>query len=104
MMEIRIVKGNIFGSKADLVVLPCSEKLTVSALTEGWIQKFNLPRPEVVASRLRLGEVSPLVPTTIPQYGHIVYAASVLNDASSPEAIETIGRKTGRFVRNEPEH
>lgn len=92
--------GDIFEGSADLTVLPCSGKGTVSSATKRWLQLFRLPSPKDLESFPTFGNISNLIPFTGPKTvtRHVVFAASVLNDHSSPEIITGIGNKLGKLT------
>ena len=93
--------GDIFEGSAQVTVLPCSGKGTVSSAVRRWLTMFDIPSPKDIPSRPQFGEVSDLTPfkgeksiTT-----HIVFAASVLNDFSSLEIINKIAAKLGELTQ-----
>jgi len=93
--------GDIFEGGADLTVLPCSGKGTISSATRRWKDAFHLPTPEDLPNRPKLGEVSQLIafPGDPNRTKFVVYAASVFNDATSLEAIESIARGLGEITQ-----
>lgn len=104
MAKTLIRMGNIFEGGSDLTVLPCSAKGTITSSTKTWQELFELPTPGQLGS-LRLGDITDLIdcPKAKKKTRHIVYAASVLNDASSPEAIFSIGQQLGLVTMSKPE-
>ena len=60
--------GDIFEGGADLTVLPCSGKGTISSSTRRWKEAYGFPSPDELATRPKLGEVSELVSFTGPQH------------------------------------
>jgi len=96
MANVHLRNGNIFDNASDLVLLPCSAKGTISKFAEQHVKNYNLERPEPMP----LGQIKvhPFTGSgTITKY--YAWCASVLNDSSSPEAIESIGRHIGEFTR-----
>lgn len=97
--------GDIFEGSADVTVLPCSGKGTISSATNRWIELFNLPSPKALQSSPTFGNLSELIPfsssKSITKY--VVFAASVLNDHSSQEIITSIGRKLGELTHRDPQ-
>lgn len=92
--------GNIFEGGVDLTVLPCSSKGTVSSATARWLDVFSIPHPTSLAAPLGLGEISELIefPREKRVTKYVVFAASVMNDSSSSEAIERIARALGNLT------
>jgi hypothetical protein len=92
--------GDIFEGAADLTVLPCSVKGTVSSATARWKEAFGISLPRELGLALQLGDVSRIVPFPGPRSisKNYCYAASVLNDSSSPEIIKSIGANIGRIT------
>lgn len=91
--------GNIFEGAADLTVLPCSAKGTFKS-ARVWVERFAIPTPTDVQPTLQLGDVTDPVPfggeKRITKY--VAWAASVLNDESSSDAIVECGRKLGKIT------
>jgi hypothetical protein len=50
--------GDIFEGGADLTVLPCSAKGTVSSATRRWLTLFDIPSPQDLGLSLQLGGIS----------------------------------------------
>lgn len=108
MARVFFSMGNIFEASADLTVLPCSIRGTVSQTTRKWLQLFGIPDPHTLNLRLQLGDVSDpiavLGPNTTTRF--VSYAASVMsgtNGMSTPEAIEKIGSGLGALTTAYPE-
>src|SRR5258708_5225330 len=99
MGSIHIRLGNIFDNASDLVLLPCSAKGTFTNAAREHQTRFQIPPPKPTA----LGEIQ-IVPFAgsgvITRY--VAWCASVLDDASSPEAIERIARRAGEVTREDP--
>ena len=97
--------GDIFEGSADLIVLPCSAKGTVSSATARWIEMYQIPSPQDLQVQLNIGGVTDLI--LFPGSKHItkfiIFAASVFNDYSSVDAIEKIGREIGTITIDNPE-
>lgn len=105
MGDVLFRQGNIFEGVADLTVLPCSAKGTVSSATRTWLTSFGLPHPDQLKLKLKLGELSPLIPFPEDKglTRFVVFAASVLNDYSSFEAVEEVARKLGEITVKQPD-
>jgi hypothetical protein len=103
MPNVAARHGDIFEGGADLTVLPCSGKGTISSATRRWKEAYGLPDPRELPAPPRLGEVSELISFGGPSHKtkFVVYAASVLNDSSSAEAIESIARALGELTVKE---
>jgi len=93
--------GDIFEGGADLTVLPCSAKATVSSATERWLKIFGIPYPTSLAAPPKLGEISEIFEfpgnKTISEF--IAFAATVLNDSSEPAIIERIAVQLGHLTQ-----
>lgn len=100
MPTISARHGDIFEGGMDVTVLPCSGKGTFSSATRRWIEAFSLPVPADLPTRPRLGQISTLVPFpgNREKTKFVIYAASVFNDATSIEAIESIARALGEIT------
>jgi hypothetical protein len=92
--------GDIFEGGADVTVLPCSGKATVSSATRRWAEVYGFPLPETLKVKPKLGAISKLITFNGPAHRSkfVVYAASVLNDSSTPDVIESIGRALGALT------
>ena len=105
MSNVLVVMGDIFEGAAQVTVLPCSGKGSVSSTVRRWLTIFDIPAPKDIPSQPQLGEISELIPfkgeTRITQ--HIVFAASVLNDYSSFEIIHRIAARLGQITQLESE-
>lgn len=92
--------GNIFDGPCDMVVLACSAKGTISKGFRAWSDQFGIPLP----LPMRAGDIQ-VIP--FPGPGSltrlVVWAASVLNDHSTPQTIESIGRKLGEYTAGHPD-
>lgn len=99
MGNIHIRLGNIFDNSSDLVLLPCSAKGTFTKAAREHQTKFQIPPPNPMA----LGGVQ-IIPFTgsgvITRY--VAWCASVLDDTSSPDAIERIAQQVGKFTQKNP--
>ena len=97
MPTISARHGDIFEGGMDLTVLPCSGKGTISSATRRWTESFSLPVPADLSHHPKLGQVSELIPFPGEQTKtkFVVYAASVFNDATTADAIESIARALG---------
>src|ERR1051325_10635986 len=102
MSNVLVRMGDIFEGSAQLTILPCSGKGTVSSATRRWLTMFGLPSPKDISSQPQLGEISGLIPfpgsQSITKY--VVFAASVLNDFSSAEVIRKIAVRLGDLTQS----
>src|SRR6266404_9497874 len=100
MATVLVRMGDIFEGSADLTILPCSAKGTISSATGRWKQVFGIKTPKELELALQLGSVSDLYafpgPSTICK--RFCYAASVLNDHSSSDIITRIGAEIGKIT------
>lgn len=103
--SVLAVMGDIFEGSADLTVLPCSGKGTVSSATRRWLKMFSIPSPMEISSQPRFGDISDLInfPGDQRISRYVVYAASVLNDFSSAAIIRGIAAKLGGITQIHPE-
>jgi hypothetical protein len=105
MEAVLAKRGIIFEGAADLTLMPCSAKGTVSSATAQWLERYSIPHPNKIQSRIQLGDVT--LPVTFPGpksiTRYVSFAASVLNDASSAETINLIGRKAGDITARMPD-
>lgn len=87
----------------DLTVRPCSAKGTVSTATRRWLDAFGIPVPKKAGMILQHGALSEVLDFPGPKNitKRVVFAASVLNDYSSPEIIENISRKIGELTQKD---
>lgn len=96
---IKLRLGDLFDGPSDLIVLPCSTSGTVTGFVARSLAHHSVPHPR---EGMRLGEVE-IMPfeggENIAQY--VAFAASVRGNASSIEAIESIGRALGEFTREQ---
>lgn len=104
--NVLVRMGDLFEGAADLTVLPCSAKGTVSKATRRWSEIYGLPLPTEISSRpRRLGDISDLIPfsgsSDLTKY--VIYAASVLNDYSKEEEIRSIAAKIGALTQTNSE-
>lgn len=92
-------------SYRDLTVLPCSAKGTVSRITKDKLERYNLKSPLELRLHLRRGDISDVIPFPGPKdiTRFVVFAASVLDDESRKEDIESIGDKLGVLTNAVPE-
>jgi len=94
--------GNVFEGGADLTVLPCGAKPSWTSAVNQWIERFKLPTPRQLMPTMRLSDVTPTAhfpgPKNITKF--IAYGASVLNDPTTPEAIEKLGANIGKITRS----
>lgn len=97
--------GNIFEGSSDLTVLPCSSKGTVSTATRRWLELFGLPNPQELQPNFKLGQISSVIPFTGPAQvtKFVVFAASVQNDHSTEDVIESIAKAVGELTRANPD-
>jgi hypothetical protein len=87
--------GDILESGADLTVLPCSTQGHISTTAEARVQRFQLPLP----SLLSLGDIeAKRFPGRVSRI--IVWAASVNDRRSNPDAIRSIGERLGSFAND----
>ncbi|MFZ2359058.1 MAG: CHAT domain-containing protein [Anaerolineae bacterium] len=103
--NVLAVMGDIFEGSADLTILPCSGKGTVSSATRRWLKMFCIPSPMEISSQPRFGDISDLInfPGDQRISRYVVYAASVLNDFSSAAIIRGIAAKLGSLTQIHPE-
>lgn len=97
---VKLRLGNLFDGPADLIVVPCSTSGTVTGFVAHSLSQYSIPHPR---EGMNLGEVD-IVPfegaDDIAQF--VAFAASVLRNKSSAEAVEAIGRAVGTFTTKEP--
>lgn len=100
MAQVLIRMGDIFEGSAHLTVLPCSAKGTISSAAARWKQAFGVSTPKELGLTLQLSGVSQVFPFPGPSSvsRNFCYAASVLNDFSSAEVIESIGSEIGKIT------
>ncbi len=96
---IQLVRGDMFDGPSDLIVVPCATGGSVTAFVRERMQRFALPQ---VPAPMALGDLR-LLPLTgadhVAQF--VAYAASVLQEVSSPEAIRHIGKGLGRATQEQ---
>ena len=96
---VQLVRGDMFDGPSDLIVIPCATGGSVTAFVRERMQRFALPR---VPAPMALGDVR-LLPLAgadnVAQF--VAYAASVLQEGSSPEAIRHIGKELGRATHEQ---
>lgn len=99
MGRVYVRQGNILEGGADLTVLPCSAKGSVSPWTEAHIRLLGLLRP----GKMDLGSTSTpqVCQCSSPPAGSIVFGASVLDGESSPETIEAIAKNVGTLAMHD---
>jgi hypothetical protein len=92
--------GDLFEGSADLTILPCSAKGTITSAAARWKHAYGVSSPQELGLTLKLGGISPIFPFPGPQNisKFFCYAASVLNDHSSAEVIESIGTQVGKVT------
>jgi stage V sporulation protein SpoVS len=95
--KVQVVRGELFEGGADLIVLPCSVKGTISTATKIAVKHFDLEKPEAFSSPLKLGATteSKSFPGSKSPARHYCYACSVFNDSSELNALENIGQELG---------
>jgi hypothetical protein len=81
----------------DLVVLPCSAKGTVSRAAQKRVSDYQIPLPTPKA----LGEIE-VIPFTGPGSlsKEVAWAASVLDDKSTPQTISNVGRRLAEYANS----
>jgi len=96
MPTVELRHGDMFDGPSDMVVLPCSTNGTITGFVRQKLLHFRIPYPK---PGMELGEVS-ILPfeggENIAQY--VAYAASVLSNTSTPEAIKRIGEQIGDYT------
>ncbi len=96
-MKLRL--GNLFDGPADLIVLPCSTGGSVTGFVARALVHHSIPHPH---GGMKLGDVE-IIPfegaEDIAQY--VCFAASVRSYTSTLGAIEAIGKKLGKFTREQ---
>ena len=87
--------GDIFEGGTDLAVIPCSAKETISSAAARWKEAFSVFTPKDMNLKINLGSISPIFKFPGPEHigRYYCYAASVLNDQSSVDVIESIGQQ-----------
>ena len=90
---VRVVQGELFEGGADLIVLPCSAKGTVSSATELLIRHFGLQLPSELSNELKLGSITKMkgFPGLKPPAKFYCFAASVFNNYSNEASLDNIG-------------
>jgi hypothetical protein len=98
--KIFIMQGNIWEGGMDLTVLPCSSKKTIKTARTA-VEQFGLIEPAKIRGVLKLGGVTRLLkfPGDPSKTKYYTWAAAVFNDASSEEALESIGGHLGTITR-----
>lgn len=100
MPSVLLRRGNIFSTPCDLVILPSSAKGSVSDWTKGLMKEHGIPMP---TPHRRLGDLEVL---PFPGSGnlacYVAFAASVLNDYSSPETILEISSHIAELTHSNP--
>ncbi len=93
---VNVVVEDLFLRESDLLVIPCSAQGTISSSIEGHLDEWDIQYP----SPMPLGEVRLIEAGRLPAgVNALAYAASVSGNASSIDAIETIGLKLGQLTR-----
>lgn len=104
MSNVLARMGDIFEGSAQVTVLPCSGKGTVSSAVRRWLAMFDIPSPKDISNQPAFGNISELIPfkgeKSITQY--VLFAASVLNDFSSYEIIRKIAAQLGEITQINP--
>jgi hypothetical protein len=102
LRPVQAKQGNIFEGGADLTVLPCSAKGTVSSSTKTWLTTFGIPEPLAIRNEIALGDLVGPVRFSGPRLytKYVCFAASVLNDATSSTVLGQIGEKLGHLTRS----
>ena len=97
---VKLRLGNLFDGPSDLIVFPCSTAGTITGFVARSLARYSIPHPR---EGMKLGEIE-IIPfegaENIAQY--VAFAASVQGAASTPKAIEAIGRALGDFTVKEP--
>lgn len=105
MGNVLVRMGDIFEGSAQVTVLPCSGKGTVSSAVRRWLTMFDIPSPRDLPSQPQFGDVSELIAfkgeKSITK--QVVFAASVLNDFSSFAIIKSIAAKLGELTQKNPD-
>jgi len=98
--RIFIMQGNIWEGGMDLTVLPCSSKKTIKTARVA-VEQFGLTEPAQIRGVLKLGGVTRLFkfPGDPSKTKYYTWAAAVFNDASSEEALESIGAQLGTITQ-----
>ena len=80
MGKVLARQGDIFEGAADLTVLPCSAKGTISSAAARWKQAFGVATPTELGLKLSHGDISTLHAFPGPQSisKNYCYAAAVL--------------------------
>ena len=101
MSTVLVRMGDIFEGSAQITVLPCSGKGTVSSAIRRWLTMLEIPAPTEIVSQPVFGSISEMIPFKGEKRitENIVFAASVLNDFSSFEIIKRIGAQLGKLTQ-----
>lgn len=99
--NIRVHQGNIWEGGMDLTVLPCSSKKTIKTARLA-VDQFGLTPPKEIPGTLKLGDITDVLefpgdPSITKYYA---WAAGVFNDATSEDAIQSIGTQLGRLTQS----
>lgn len=98
MPSVLLRRGNIFTNPCDLVILPSSAKGTVADWTKQHMDAHGIPMP---TPHRKLGDLEVLpFPGTGNLASYVAFAASVLNDYSSPEAILEISNRIAELTHS----
>lgn len=97
--------GDVFEGGADLTVLPCGAKPSWTTSVDRWIDQFGIPSPKQFVNEIHLGAVTQPFPFPGPKNitKFVAYGVSVLNDGTTPEAIQQIGENLGRLTQSNPD-
>lgn len=100
MGTVTIVMGDILEGGMDLTVFPCSAKGSVSSITQRWLDVYKIETPKQSGKFVEHGGLSEVYAFPGPKNKtkFYVFAASVLNKASSREVIESIGNGLGAIT------
>ncbi|MDB5345372.1 MAG: hypothetical protein JWP89_3749 [Schlesneria sp.] len=95
VVELRF--GDLFDGPSDLIVLPCSSTGTITPFVAARLAQYSIPKPKFGMS---LGETD-IVPFTGAENiaSFVAFAASVNQNHSTAEAIESIGVSLGKITQ-----
>ncbi|NLT56486.1 MAG: hypothetical protein GXX79_18375 [Actinomycetales bacterium] len=93
---VRLAHGDVFGTDADVVVVPCSTSGTLSPYAAEAVQRVRAPE---LTTTLEWGDITVLpLPDEQVKAQEIVYAASVRGNEGSHDIIHRIGTRLGSLT------
>ena len=98
--KIQFLLGDLFSSKCDLIVLPCSRNGSVTGWVRNRIQQSGIPGPSGYKG---LGATEFIILKQTDRIAsYVCWATSVAHEKSSTEAIRQIGRSVAEYASIEP--